>query len=131
MMEYPAELRYTESDEWVRVEGKLATVGITDYAQEQLSDIVFVEIQVGVGEEVARGDTLAAVESVKAAADVYVPVSGKVVEINEGLPESPELVNSQPYGGAWMIKLELSEAGEVQGLMDAGAYQKYCEERDH
>jgi glycine cleavage system H protein len=131
MMEYPGELRYTESDEWVRVEGKLATVGITDYAQEQLSDIVFVEIQVGVGEEVARGDTLAAVESVKAAADVYVPVSGKVVEINEGLPESPELVNSQPYGGAWMIKLELSEVGEVQGLMDAGAYQKYCEERDH
>jgi len=89
-MNIPTELKYTKNDEWIRVEGNIGTVGITDYAQEQLSDIVFVEIVVNVGDTVKQGDTCATLESVKAAADVYLPVSGKVVEVNEALPDTPE-----------------------------------------
>jgi glycine cleavage system H protein len=124
-MNIPNDLKYTQNDEWVRVEGKVGTVGITDYAQQQLSDIVFVEVVVGVGDTVKQGDTCATVESVKAAADVYLPVSGKVVEVNDSLPTIPEAVNSDPYGKAWMVKLELNNPGELDKLLDAASYEKH------
>jgi len=130
-MNTPSNLKYTKSDEWVKVDGSVATIGISDYAQDQLSDIVFVEVAVGVGDQVKKGEVGATLESVKAAADVNLPVSGKVVEINDNLAETPEVVNSDPYGKAWMIKIELSDPGELGELMDADAYTKYCEERSH
>jgi glycine cleavage system H protein len=130
-MNIPPELKYTENDEWIKVEGDTGVIGISDYAQEQLSDIVFVEIIVATGEMLNKGDTCATVESVKAASDVYSPVSGTVTAINdEDLPDSPELVNSDPYGQAWMLKIELSDPSELDGLMDAGSYQKFCDERE-
>jgi glycine cleavage system H protein len=122
-MNIPTGLKYTENDEWIRVEGNVGFVGITDHAQEQLSDIVYVEIVVSEGDQVSKGDACASIESVKAAADVYIPVSGKIVAVNEGLPDTPELVNTDPYGGAWMVKVELSNPSELDGLLDAGAYQ--------
>ncbi|MBC8503913.1 MAG: glycine cleavage system protein GcvH [Anaerolineales bacterium] len=128
-MNFPKELKYTENDEWVRVEGDEGTVGITDYAQDQLSDIVFVEFLVDVGETFDKGDTFATVESVKAAADVYMPVSGEVVAINEDLPDAPEQVNSDPYGEAWMIKIKVSDASELSDLLDAAGIENL--ERDH
>ncbi|RMF46749.1 MAG: glycine cleavage system protein GcvH [Anaerolineae bacterium] len=129
-MNVPADLKYTKNDEWVKVEGNIATVGITDYAQEQLSDVVFVEILVSEGDSVSQGDSCATVESVKAAADVYMPVSGTVTATNEDLADTPEEVNSDPYGAAWMVKVELSDPAELDGLMDAAAYEAYCQERE-
>ncbi len=122
-MSVPSELKYTTNDEWLKVEGNSGTIGITDHAQEQLSDIVFVEIVVSVGEKVKKGDTCATVESVKAASDVYMPASGTVVAVNEDLAGAPETINSDPYGAAWMVKIELSEPGELAGLLDAAAYE--------
>ena len=130
-MNYPEDLKYTQNDEWIRVEGESATIGITDYAQDQLSDIVYVEIVSAEGEAVAKGDTCAAVESVKAAADVYMPASGTVETVNDELADTPEVVNSDPYGQAWMVRLSLSKPAELEDLMDAAAYEAYCEERDH
>lgn len=129
-MNIPNELKYTKNDEWIKVEGKTGTVGITDYAQNQLSDIVYVEIIVGPGDSVSKGDTCATLESVKAAADVYLPASGKVIAVNDDLPASPEVVNSDPYGAAWMVKLELSSPDELQGLMDAADYEKHIQEKE-
>ena len=128
-MNIPSNLKYTKNDEWIKVEGKLGTVGLTDYAQEQLSDIVFVEIIPAIGDSLDQGESCATIESVKAAADVYIPVSGKVVEVNEGLPDTPEVVNTDPYGAAWLVKIELSNPGELDGLLDAAAYQEFCESR--
>jgi len=128
-MNIPIDLKYTKNDEWIKVEGNQGTVGLTDYAQDQLSDIVFVEIIPGVGEELAQGDTCATVESVKAAADVYLPVSGRVVAVNDSLPDTPEVVNTDPYGAAWLIKIELTPPGELEDLLDAAAYQEFCESR--
>ena len=130
-MDVPADLKYTENDEWIRVEGEHATAGITDYAQDQLSDIVYIEITAGVGDTMAKGEAYAAVESVKAAADVYFPIGGTVTEINEVLPGTPELVNTDPYGAAWMVRFKLSDPGELDGLMDAAAYERHCQERSH
>jgi len=130
-MDFPNNLKYTKNDEWLRVEGGVGTAGVTDYAQEQLSDIVYVEILARVGAQLAAGATCAAVESVKAAAEVYIPVSGKVLAVNEGLAEKPELINSSPYEQAWMVRFEIADSTEVDGLMDAAAYQTYCEERSH
>ena len=130
-MKIPAELVYAETDEWVKVEGDQATIGISDYAQDQLSDIVYVEIVVAVGDMISKGDQIATVESVKAAADVNTPVAGKVIAINEDLPQSPETVNKDPYGESWMVKIEMQEPFEVTGLMNADAYQAYCAERSH
>ena len=127
-MSVPAELKYTSNDEWLKVEGGAGTVGITDHAQDQLSDIVFVEIVVGVGDEVKKGDSCATVESVKAAADVYMPASGKVIAVNEDLPGSPETINSDPYGAAWLVKIELSDASELDSLLDAAAYEQKIKE---
>lgn len=129
-MNIPEDLKYTENDEWIRVEGNTGTVGITDYAQDQLSDIVYVEIIVDEGESLKKGDSCATVESVKAAADVYLPVGGTVTAINEDLGDTPELVNSDPYGAAWMVKVEISNPDELDDLMDAAAYRKYCEQRE-
>jgi glycine cleavage system H protein len=122
-MNIPTDMKYTDNDEWIKVEGNVGTVGITDYAQEQLSDIVFVEILLSEGDTPAKGDSCATVESVKAAADVYMPVSGKVIAVNESLPGAPETVNSSPYEEAWMVKIELSDPAELDSLLDAGAYQ--------
>ncbi len=128
-MHYPEDLKYTENDEWVRAEGEIGTVGVTDYAQDQLSDVVYVEITVAIGDSVAKGDLFGLVESVKAAADIYMPVSGTLTEINEALIDNPELVNSAPYAEAWMAKFQLIDPTELEGLMDAGAYEKYANER--
>lgn len=129
-MNIPTGFKYTNNDEWVKVDGNTATVGITDHAQEQLSDIVYVEIVLSEGDTASQGDTCATVESVKAAADVYLPVSGKVVAVNESLPDSPETINSDPYGAAWMVKLELTNPSELDGLMDAAAYKAKVSEAE-
>ena len=128
-MNIPTELKYTSNDEWIRVEGEIGYIGITDYAQDQLSDIVFVEFTVDEGDEVNKGEACAAVESVKAAADVYMPVSGEILAVNEDLADAPETVNSDPYGEAWMIKVKLSNPAELDELLDAAAYEAI--ERDH
>ncbi|UCH60277.1 MAG: glycine cleavage system protein GcvH [Anaerolineales bacterium] len=129
-MNFPTELKYTQNDEWIRIEGNVGTVGITDYAQDQLSDIVYVEIVVSEGEKVNQGDTCATVESVKAAADVYMPVSGVISAVNEELADTPENINSDPYGVAWMVKIELSDTSELDDLMDSGSYQQLVESKD-
>lgn len=130
-MNIPGDLKYTSTDEWVKLDGNVATVGVTDYAQDQLSDIVFVEITLAVDEQAKKNATCATLESVKAAADVTCPVSGTVTEVNEDLPQSPELVNSDPYGQAWMLKIQVSNPAELDSLMDAAGYEKYCQERSH
>jgi glycine cleavage system H protein len=129
-MDFPEDLKYTESDEWVRVEGNAGTAGITDYAQDQLSDVVYVEGLAESGQDLAKGEPHSTVESVKAAADVYMPIGGKVTEVNENLMDSPELVNSDPYGAAWMVKFEVADASELDGLLNAAAYEKHCQERE-
>ncbi len=129
-MNIPNDLKYTKNDEWVRASGGTGTVGITDYAQEQLSDIVFVELP-DVGAAIKQGAAFAALESVKAASDVYLPVGGEIIEINEALKDTPELVNQDPYGKAWMVKFRITNASELDGLMDPAAYEKYCAERAH
>ena len=128
-MDIPADLKYTDNDEWVRIEGNIGTIGITDYAQDQLSDVVFVEVIAEPDETLNQGDACATVESVKAAADVYMPVGGTITEINEEVLDTPELVNTDPYGAAWMLKLELSDPSQLDGLLDAEAYQKHSEDR--
>ena len=130
-MNIPTDCKYTASDEWVKLDGNKATVGVTDYAQEQLSDVVFVEIVVSAGDSVKKGTTCATIESVKAAADVNMPVSGKVLEVNEALSQTPELVNSDPFGKAWMLKVELSNPSEMDGLMSPSDYEKFLQERSH
>ena len=119
----PADLKYTDNDEWVRVDGDTAITGITDYAQDQLSDIVFVEYLLDEGDQGSKGDTSATVESVKAAADVYLPVGGEIIAVNEELADSPELINSDPFGDAWMYKIKLSDPSEINDLLDVAGYQ--------
>lgn len=128
-MNIPADCKYTKNDEWIKVEGNAGKVGITDYAQEQLSDIVFVEIVVAVGDTVKQGDACATVESVKAAADVYMPVSGKIVAINDSLPGAPDTVNKDPYGAAWMVTVEMSNPAELDSLLDAASYQAKLDQK--
>ncbi len=122
-------LKYTQNDEWLRVEGKTGVIGLTDYAQEALNDIVFVELP-SVGDAFSAGDAFGTVESVKAASEMHMPVSGKVIAVNEALEDKPETVNSAPYGDGWFVKIELSDPAEADALMDADAYTKYCAERD-
>jgi len=129
-MSIPTDLKYTENDEWTKVEDNIGTIGITDYAQDQLSDIVFVEIIVSEGERVAKGDNCATVESVKAAADVYMPISGTVIAINDELADVPETINSDPYGDAWMVKVEIDDPAEIENLLDSQAYSKFLEGRE-
>jgi glycine cleavage system H protein len=123
-MNIPSNLKYTKSDEWF--DPASGGLGLTDYAQSQLSDVVFLEIQVDAGESVEIGQAIASVESVKASAEIYSPVGGKVSEVNKALPDKPETLNSDPYEDGWMIKVQGGDAAE---LMDAAAYEKYCAER--
>lgn len=123
-----ADVKYTDDHEYVRVDGDVVTVGITKYAQEQLGDVVFVELP-DVGKTYAKGDEAAVVESVKAAAEVYAPVSGEIVETNADLEGNPGLVNEDPEGGAWFVKIKLSDKSELDGMMDAGGYAKFVAEQ--
>jgi glycine cleavage system H protein len=125
-MNVPANLKYAKSDEWF--DPSSGAVGISDYAQSQLSDIVFVELLVEEGEEATVGKAIASIESVKASAEIYSPVAGKVSAVNKGLSDKPETLNSDPFGEGWMIKIE---GGAVGDMMDAAEYEKYCEGRTH
>ncbi|RME24127.1 MAG: glycine cleavage system protein GcvH [Deltaproteobacteria bacterium] len=126
-MNIPSELKYTKEHEWARVEGNIVVVGITDYAQEELGDIVNVELPEE-GDRVRRDEPFGAVESVKASAEIYAPVSGTVTEVNEPLLDGPEIINEDPYDEGWMIKIEMSDPSELEHLLDAEAYRKYVEE---
>ena len=126
-MKFPKKLRYTREHEWVLIEGSQATVGITDFAQHELGEVVFVELP-KVGDSVTKDEPFGVVESVKAASDVYAPVSGEVTEANDDLVSSPELINDDPYGDAWLIRVEMSDASEVEHLMTAQEYKDYVEE---
>lgn len=128
-MNFPRDLKYTKNDEWIRVEGDAATIGISDYAQDQLSDIVYVDYSAAPAAQVAQGASFGTVESVKAAADLYMPVDGEVLEVNKDLQQKPETVNSDPYGAAWLAKIKITNPGQLDALMDAAAYEKYCKER--
>ncbi len=125
-MKLNPECKYSEEHEWIRVEGDEAVIGISDYAQEQLSDIVYVELP-EVGDTFARGDIFAVVESVKAASDVYIPTSGEILEINETLEDSPEVVNEDPYGEAWFVRIALADPAELDDLLDPAAYQAFVD----
>ena len=124
----PSDLKYLKSDEWVRLEGDSGTIGISDYAQDQLNDIVFVELP-AVGDELKKGDRFASVESVKAASDVYIPVSGTVTEINTALADQPELINSDPFGKGWIIKVKVSGDTDSADLLSADQYTEWCNTR--
>ena len=121
--------KYAKTDEWVKVEGKNGKIGISDYAQDQLSDIVFIEFLKEPGDQVKQGEIFATIESVKAAADVISPISGVVKEINESLMDTPELLNSNPFDKAWLGVIELEDEAELENLMDAGEYDAFCESR--
>ncbi len=122
-------LYYSKEDEWVKVDGDEATIGVTDYAQDALSDVVYLELP-EIGASFAAGDIFGVVESVKAASDLYAPIGGEVTAVNDDLVDAPEQVNEDPFGSAWMIKMKIKDAGELEALMDAAGYTAYCEERD-
>ncbi|HYA35169.1 MAG TPA: glycine cleavage system protein GcvH [Candidatus Binataceae bacterium] len=122
-MEIPRGLKYSKEHEWVITEESIATVGITDHAQEQLGEIVYVELP-AVGDKVSKDDPFGVIESVKAVSDIYAPVSGTVVEVNEDLPESPETVNEDPYGDGWLIKVEMNDSSDLDDLMDGEEYKE-------
>ncbi|MFN8276760.1 MAG: glycine cleavage system protein GcvH [Chitinophagales bacterium] len=123
-MNFPEGLRYSKEHEWVKVEGNTALVGITDFAQKELGDIVYVDIST-LGETVSKDQVFGTVEAVKTVSDLFMPVSGKVLEVNSGLESNPEAVNSDPYGNGWIIKIELADAAQVNQLMDAAAYRTH------
>jgi glycine cleavage system H protein len=125
----PEDLKYQKTDEWVKVEDGIATIGITDYAQDSLSDVVFVEFEIDVDDEVSVGESMATIESVKAAAEVVFPVSGKVIEVNQAVIDTPEVLNESPYAEGWLVKVQVSDESELDKLMDAPAYDAYCQER--
>jgi len=122
MSNIPAHLKYTEQHEWLKLDGEVATIGITDYAQAALGDLVFVELPAK-GKQVKLGDAFVVVESVKAASEVYAPISGEIVEVNEALAKSPELINSAPYDGGWICKIRASDKAELAKLLDAAKYE--------
>jgi glycine cleavage system H protein len=129
MSKVPADLKYTEDDEWVKVEDGIATIGITDYAQDSLSDIVYLELP-NEGDFFGVGETFGVVESVKAAADLLMAVSGDVTAVNDDLIDTPELLNQDPYSAAWLVKVKMSAPDELDNLMDAAAYEKHLSERE-
>jgi glycine cleavage system H protein len=124
---YPTNFRYTKEHEWVRVEGDVGVMGITDHAQKELGDIVYVDMPKA-GSPVEKGKTLGSVESVKAVSDIYAPVSGEIIEINEALATAPEKINEDPHGAAWLVKIRLSNPAEIEQLLTADDYQKYLGE---
>ena len=121
-MNFPANLKYTKEHEWISIEGDIATVGVTDFAQSELGDIVFVEIET-LGETLNHGDTFGTVEAVKTVSDLYMPVSGEIIEVNEELQSNPEQVNSDPYSKGWMVKIKMSDPSELEALLDVSSYQ--------
>lgn len=127
-MEFPDGLKYSKEHEWVLVEDKIAIIGITEFAQHELGDVVYVELP-EVGEKVVKDDPFGAVESVKAVSDVFAPVSGSVVEVNDVLPENPETINDDPYGDGWMIKVEMTDMDDLKDLMNAEEYAEYIEQQ--
>ncbi len=128
-MKYPQELKYLKTDEWVKVEDGVAIIGITDYAQDALSDVVYVEFEIDPEDEVSAGDSIGTIESVKAAAEVHFPVSGTVLEVNEDVVDAPETLNKDPYGEGWLVKVQITDESELDSLMDAAAYEAFCQER--
>jgi glycine cleavage system H protein len=127
-MAYPAQFRYTKEHEWISAKGDVATIGITDYAQHELGDVVFVELPAA-GTKVTAGKTFGSVESVKAVSEIYAPVSGEITEVNAELHDKPETINSDPHGAGWLIKVKLGDPAEVNSLMDATAYEAYIAEK--
>ncbi len=122
-MNIPEDLKYTKDHEWVKLEGAIATIGITDFAQSELGDIVYVEVET-LDESLDQDEVFGTVEAVKTVSDLFLPMSGKIIELNEDLDQEPELVNSDPYGKGWMIKVEVSDLSQYNGLLDAGAYEE-------
>jgi len=127
-MEFPEDFYYTEEHEWISIAGDIATVGITDFAQDALGDVVFVELP-EVGAKLVAGKPFGVVESVKAVSDIYSPLTGEVLEVNEELPDTPELVNSSPYEDAWMVKIQIANRDELGELLDADAYKAFVEQQ--
>ena len=121
-MNIPANLKYTNDHEWVMIDGNIATIGITDFAQSQLGDIVFVDVQT-VGETLSKSEVFGAIEAVKTVAEALMPLTGKIIEFNESLENAPESVNKDPYGAGWMVKVEISDPSEIESLLDAEAYK--------
>ena len=121
---YPADYRYTQDHEWIKVEGSAGTIGITDYAQGELGDVVFAELP-KVGATMKAGESFGTIESVKAVSEIFTPVSGEITEINSKLVDTPEIINKDPHGSAWLVKIRLSDPKEVSALMDAAAYESY------
>ena len=127
-LKFPADLKYTKSDEWIKLDGEIGIIGVTDYAQDALSDVVYVELP-QVGDTFKAGQSFGTVESVKAASDVNIPISGTVTDVNKALEDATETVNKDPYGAGWFIKIQPSDPSELNKLMDSSDYQKYCSER--
>ena len=128
-LNYPADLKYSETDEWVRVEGDQATIGITDYAQDQLGDIVYIDLPWDAGAGVSHEGKFGDIESVKATSELISPVSGEVVQVNEALKDTPELINDSPYEGGWMLVVKITKPSELDGLMSAEEYKAYLQGR--
>jgi glycine cleavage system H protein len=128
-MSTPKGFKFNKTDEWVKVDGNIAIIGISDFAQDQLSDIVYIEFNKDPGESIEKGQVLAIIESVKAAADVNSPISGKVIEVNESLSDTPEVLNDDPYENGWLFKVELNNPSELDELFDAKGYDELCESR--
>lgn len=128
MSNIPDGLLYSKDDEWIRIDGDEATIGLTDYAQDALSDIVYIELP-DVGDHFDAGETFGVVESVKAAADIYMPMGGEVTELNEELLDTPEILNADPYDGGWLLKFKMDDPSEHKSLMSPSAYSDYCDER--
>ncbi|MBN1192109.1 MAG: glycine cleavage system protein GcvH [Coriobacteriia bacterium] len=126
---YPKDLKYDREHEWVRVDGDVAVIGISHFAQDQLGEVVYVDLPAA-GDAVTAGDSFGEVESVKSVSELFSPVTGEIVEVNDGLGDAPETVNSDPYGDGWMIKVSISDMSEVEGLMDAEAYEAYLAEEE-
>ena len=122
-MNIPANLKYTEDHEWIKVDGEIATIGITDYAQQQLGDVVFVEIETE-GETLDKGETFGTIEAVKTVSDLFMPLGGEIIEFNSQLEDAPELVNSDPFGNGWMIKVKIQDASEIDNLLSADTYKE-------
>lgn len=131
-MNVPTDLKYAKTDEWIRVDANAdtATIGVTDFAQSELSDIVYVELP-GVGDAFNAGQAFGSIESVKATSEIYLPVAGTITAVNDELTRKPELINQDPYGAGWIVKITVTDASNLTSLMDAAAYQKHCEERKH
>ena len=125
-MEFPSDLKYHKEHTWAKIDGDVATIGITDYAQDQLGEVLFVDLP-EVGDSITQGETFGSIESAKVSSDLYAPVSGEIIEVNEALEDEPELVNSSPYEDGWIIKVKVSDPDEAENLLDSGAYEKTLE----